>query len=127
MLGYITSENQTIIQFLLGEIATLSDAYATGSSNPSVWKVIYEIVDFLGIIVGILVGIIAIATFFRTYLSKHMKILGWYYSSHICEGYIFGINVQNKCLTTLCFKQVIVLESLSKYLKSLILLSTFSM
>ena len=73
------------------------------------WNLLYDIVDFIGIIIGVAVGLIAIITFIGTYFFRKIKVTGWSYSSNIYTGYRFGIIIQNRCLSGLSIKQISVI------------------
>lgn len=78
-------------------------------SNTGFWQVVYNIADFIGIVLGVLVSVIAIVTFFGSYYFKRIKILGWHQSASIYDGYKFGVSIQNRSLSALAIKRVSVI------------------
>lgn len=78
----------------------------TVSTESNLWQIIYSIADFVGIVTGIVVGFTVIGTFLITYFFKRIKILDWFYSSDMYNGYRFGFSIQNRCLSTLSFKRI---------------------
>ena len=75
-------------------------------SPPSWWDQLYEIVDFIGVFIGAIVGLIAIITFVGTYFFRTIKIVGWSYGNNIYSGYRFGVILQNRCLSALSIRRI---------------------
>lgn len=93
----------------------IRESIETIVNNTFFWKTVYNIIDFIGIVAGIVVSIIAIVTFLGSYYFKRIKILGWYKSSNIYEGYKFSVSIQNRCLSTLTIKRVsIILDNIEE-------------
>ena len=76
------------------------------ASKTDFWQIVYNIADFIGIVLGIAVSVIAIVTFFGSYYSKRIKIVGWANGAHINNGYNFLVTIQNRCLSPLLIKRV---------------------
>lgn len=87
----------------------ICDGVATIVSNTNFWQKIYNIADFIGIVAGIAVSVIAIVTFFGSYYFKRIKILGWYQSTNIYDGHKFSVSIQNRSLSALAIKRVSVI------------------
>ena len=68
---------------------------------------IYMFVDLIGIVLGIIVSITAIIVFVRTYITKNIVFLNWANSCSLTDGYQFGVTLQNKGLSTVSIKKVV--------------------
>lgn len=75
-------------------------------SNTDFWQIVYNIADFIGIVLGIVVSVTAIVTFLGSYYFKRIKIVGWANGAHINNGYSFLVTIQNRCLSPLSIKRV---------------------
>lgn len=75
-------------------------------SNTGFWQKVYNVADFIGIVLGIIVSVTAIVTFLGSYYFKRIKIVGWANGAHINNGYSFLVTIQNRCLSPLSIKRV---------------------
>lgn len=73
----------------------------------SIWSNIYEITDFIGAVLGILVALTTLIIFFKTYITRNVKFLSWMNGYSIYDGYQLGVIIQSKCLSTLSIQKVI--------------------
>ncbi len=102
-----TKEVLTTVAETTAESTTTETLVREVSDIQITFEDIYMFIDLIGIVLGIIVSITAIIVFVRTYITKNIVFLNWTNSCSITDGYRFGITLQNKGLSTVSIKKVV--------------------
>lgn len=102
----ITTTIQEVTTAVAEAVTTIVENTTANSNSCSVWQGIYDVLDVINIILGIIVSATTIWIFCKTYLFKGVKFLSWNCGCSIDKGYTIGVVVQSRCLSTLSIKQI---------------------
>ena len=102
-----TKEVLTTVVETTAESTTTESVIKKATDIAITFEDIYMFVDLIGIVLGIIVSITAIIVFVRTYITKNIVFLNWANSCSLTDGYQFGVTLQNKGLSTVSIKKIV--------------------